>query len=65
MIQFLFEQGFISSRGKKKDLNIEGFMTGIIDLAFRKGVNTTCLIINQTSLVLTRAVMIRKAYRSQ
>ena len=36
MIQFLFEQGFISSRGKK-DLNIEGFMTGIIDLAFRKG----------------------------
>ena len=36
MIQFLFEQGFISSGGKK-DLNIEGFMTGIIDLAFRKG----------------------------
>lgn len=36
MIQFLFEQGFISSRGKK-DLSIEGFMTGIIDLAFRHG----------------------------
>jgi len=36
LIPFLFEQGFISSRGKK-DLNIEGFMNGIIDLAFRQG----------------------------
>ena len=35
MIQFLFEQGFISSRGQK-DLHIEGFMTGIIDLVFRR-----------------------------
>ena len=35
MIQFLFEQGFISSRGQR-DLHVEGFMTGIIDLVFRR-----------------------------